>query len=436
MTHTILVVDDEPLKRLALQVELQDHGFEVLDAAEASDARRHLNGRPVSAIVAEDRLPGLPGLDLITLAQRVQPHAPVILMTAGPAVDRAVRAIKRGAYDYITKPFTTLDLLERLNQALAQVDPRALSKDAEEIATFGDALCRSRPMRRLFEHLRRAAQLKQPVLLSGELGTGKTLLARAVHRAGPRAQSPLITYAARISTDRGTAALGDVLRDAAHGSVLIEDIDHLTQEQQVWLAEYLDQHHPDRTASGDPAPRVFATTQIDLRHAVREATFDERLFHHLDALSVLIPPLRERLEDIPLLAQQAVKRLANDAGPAALKIEASALEELTRHTWPGNVRELDRVIERAAATSEDASITATDVLRTPREPISTPAALADEAAEDLRLGLNEAVADVERRLILMALRQCNGNQARAARRLRIPRTTLRDKISKYNLPPG
>jgi len=452
MRGRILVVDDEPLKRITLQIELVEHGYEVFEAADAQAARRIFDSQPVDVVVTDVRMPGLNGLDLLAQVKQARPEVDVILMTAYATVDTAVQAIKRGAYDYITKPFTTQSLIEKLDRLFAVRAP--LSADAG-VETFGRLIARSASMKRLFAQLRAVADSDRTILLCGESGTGKELLAEAIHGHSRRAGKPLVrfscaalqptvleselfghekgSFTGAIRQKQGRFELAD------GGTILLDEVDDIPTEIQVKLLRVVEQREFERVGGEAPIRvdvRLICATKRDLLTLVAQGRFREDLYYRLNVISVEIPPLRDRPDDVPLLAQHFSEKHGALAGDRPITFSAHAIDELLRHAWPGNVRELEHVVERSLAFCNGREIRPEHFLPLSRESADAGEAPALELTDAGEQGLTETVADIEKRLILMALRKCNGNQARAAQRLGIPRTTLRDKMAKYNLPVG
>jgi DNA-binding NtrC family response regulator len=446
----ILVVDDEPLKRITLQIELSEAGFEVCEAVDAATAERLFESRPIDVVVSDVRMPGLSGLDLLARFKQRRPEVEIILMTAYATVDTAVLAIKRGAYDYITKPFTTQQLIDKLETLFAarQAAPAGVSEDS-----FGSFLSRSPAMIRLFARLREAAETARPVLLRGERGTGKRSLAEALVAAGPRAHRPMLSVscdgqaAESLETElfgmergAGGATRGrpGAVEDVDGGTLLLEDVEQLPPAAQQRLLRVIEDGESTRVGGATPTRvdvRVVALTRCDVESLVRAGQFRDDLYYRLSVLTLTVPPLRERPEDIALLARQFIEKHSAAAGGRVVGLSNHAIEELVRHAWPGNVRELEHVIERALALCGGGEIKPEHIAPLTRSgEAGPPAGL--ELAEAGPAGLQETVADIERRMILMALRQCGGNQARAAQKLGIPRTTLRDKMAKYSIPMG
>ncbi|MBI5866063.1 MAG: sigma-54-dependent Fis family transcriptional regulator [Planctomycetes bacterium] len=437
----ILVVDDEPLKRITLQIELSEQGYEVFEAADAVAGKRIIESQPIDVVVSDVRMPGLSGLDLLAYVKLTRPDVEVILMTAYATVQTAVQAIKRGAYDYITKPFTTAELSEKLAQLFAI---RQAKQNTDSVQKFGRLIARSANMHRLFDKLRAVADTDRTILLCGESGTCKELFAEAIHQNSRRADHPLVRFSCAalqptvleselFGHEKG-AFTGAIRQkpgrfEMAHnGTILLDEVDDIPTEIQVKLLRVAEQHEFERVGGESPVKvdvRLICATKRDLLGLVKEGKFREDLYYRLNVFSLNIPPLRERREDIPVLARHFADKHSSLAGDKPVAINAHAIDELMRHTWPGNVRELEHVIERALAFCGGEEIRPEHILPLAQDASDQVGAATMELAEAGKLGLNETVSDIERRMILMALRQCNGNQARAAQRLGIPRTTLR-----------
>ncbi len=450
MRGRVLVVDDEPLKRITLQIELSEQGYEVYEAADALTAKRIFDSRSIDVVVSDVRMPGMNGLELLAYVKRTRSDVEVILMTAYATVDTAVQAIKRGAYDYITKPFTTQELLEKLDRIFASRRP--IETDGQ-IETFGRLVARSAGMKRLFAQLRAVADTDRTILMCGESGTGKELLAEAIHLHSRRRDNPLVRFSCAalqptvleselFGHERG-AFTGAHRQKAGRfelantGTILLDEVDDIPTELQVKLLRVVEQREFERVGGEEPVKidvRLICATKRDLLGLVREGRFREDLYYRLNVISLNIPPLRERTDDVPVLSQHFIEKHSTLCGERRVALSPHALDELMRHSWPGNVRELEHVIERALAFCGGSEILPAHILPLGGAAAQPTPLSGVELSEVGKQGLNETVSDIERRLILMALRQCGNNQARAAQRLGIPRTTLRDKMAKYNIP--
>lgn len=439
MPRRILIVDDEPLKRITLRIELSELGYDVTEAPDAHSAVRILDGKPIDLVVSDVRMPGPSGLDLLTHVKRLRPTTEVILMTAYAEVDAAVAAIKRGAHDYITKPFTTQDLVTRIERLFA--GKPQLEADGE-LERFGALLGRTQSVRKLFCQARTLAEQDRPVLICGEPGVGKNALAEALHAAGRRRESSLTLYQCTTADPVGIEAdlFGSLeatdprrrsgrLEQCAGGVFVLDDVETLPAGAQARLLRLIERREIDggNGVATQVDLQLICTTRRQPPALVQDCGLREDLFFRLNSALLQVPSLRDRLDDIPVLAQHFVERLGN----GARSIAPVATELLLKHRWPGNVRELENVIERALMLAEGGEIRPEHIVLFSSETgnMAPPGLeIADSGS-----GLSETMADIERRLILLALRQCEGNQAKAAHKLGIPRTTLRDKMAKYSL---
>lgn len=440
----ILVVDDEPLKRITLQIELSEHGYEVYEAADARAARQVFDNKPIDVVVTDVRMPGVSGLDLLSEFKQSHPEVEVILMTAYATVDTAVLAMKRGAYDYITKPFTTAELIEKLERLFAS----ALSgRGPERTERCGRMVAQNAAMCRVLEQARAVAGAPRLVLITGPRGVGKSILADAIHTLSGADEQELVRLdcggAPPAAFDNLFPQTGNGVSSGGAGggamTVLLDDVDLLSDESQARLLAMLNQQAFEREAERNTPlarARLLVTSRRDICQMADDGQYLQDLCERLTPLAIDMPPLRQRTDDIPALARHFIEKHRALCGDRDVRITQSAIDELLQYDWPGNVRELESKIERALALCGGDEIRPEHVLPLARERDEADASGAMDLSEVGRLGLHDTVADIERRMILTALRQSNNNQARAAQRLGIPRTTLRDKMAKYGISPG
>lgn len=440
----LLVVDDEPLKRATLQVELAGVGYTVFEAADAMAAAKVIETQPVDVVITDVRMPETDGIQLLELVKSRSPKTHVILMTAYGSVDAAVEAIKRGAYDYLTKPFATEVLVEKLDRLLACRSAEGGDGHAGP-ETLGQMVGQSHASRRLFEQIRAVADTDRVVLVEGEAGTCRERVAASLHQLSKRAGGPMVKFNCTACAAEameaelfGTAGEGagnraGRLEEAAGGTLFLDEVEALPMALQARLLQAVDEGAFDRVGGGraDLRARLVFGTQENLRRRVESGKFREDLYYRLDAVHVVIPPLRDRREDIPVLVANYLRHSAKAAEgkPVPTRISTHAMDVLMSYHWPGNVRELENVLERAVAFAAGPEIQPRDILL----PTSAQPASDVVAQANMHPGLTETIAGVEQSLIDAALRRAAGNQAKAAQFLGIPRTTLRDKMAKYGM---
>lgn len=435
----VLIVEDEPLKRVTLGIELSDAGYEVIEAADGRSALEQIASRPIHVVLSDLQLQSMDGLSLLEQIKANSPQTHVIIMTADGSVNMAVESLKRGAYDYLTKPIETDLLLKKLDRVLS-----ACSRDdgaaVPKRESCGNMIGRSYATRRLFEQIRHLAGSDHHLLILGENGAGAASTAEAVHGLSSLSEKPMLKLdCAASGSERCDAALFDVaqgiLRRADGGTLFLDNIDALPVDVQQKLLHTLESGATPswNGQAGVPAKvRLITATSADVESLLRKGRFREELYYRLSAGSLTLPPLRNRLEDLPLLVELFMKRFGErqTQRPAPTRISPHAMDLLAAYTWPGNLRELEQVVARAVMMCEGTEVLPHHIALPSRK--SSPGTKEPTLNGD-RAGLAETLAGVEKTLIAHALRRAAGNQAKAAQYLKIPRTTLRDKMSKYGL---
>ncbi len=449
----ILVVDDEAPQREMLAGFLAKQGYEVVPAVSGAEALERLQREAFDLILTDHRMPQMSGLDLLKAAREINPEVPVVVMTAYGSVEQAVAAMKVGAYDYLGKPIDLDDLLHRIGkvrerqQLLAEV--RALREDLRGRYRLEGIIGESGAMQEVLGVVRRVGPSTATVLIQGESGTGKELIARALHSQGPRASGPFVAVncAALPETlleselfghEKGAFTGASERRvgrfEAAEGgTIFLDEIGDLTPALQVKLLRVLQERRIERLGANRPIPvdvRVLAATNQDLERAIRERHFREDLYYRLNVVTLTLPPLRRRREDLPLFLDHFLKKFAEANGKAIQGFTREARDVLMKYDYPGNVRELENIVERAVLLTRGEVIGLSDLPLAMQEGAALPGAAAAPAS------LPALVERVEREKILEALRDAGGVQTRAAERLGISERALRYKLKKYGLSEG
>jgi two-component system response regulator HydG len=443
----LLIAEDDPYMRELLQEMLEEAGHEVVTAANGLAALALVENlkEHFDLIVTDVRMPGLKGDELLRAVRANRAEAPVIVITAFGTVEQAVELVKAGAYQYLTKPFPTKDLLDTVATALAQSLPqRSQAKLRREMPETPSRLIgASRQMRELFALIPRAGRSFSPVLLTGESGTGKELVARAIHDASGRSGAFVPVNCAALPADlveselfghTGQAFTGakqtraGLFEAANGGTIFLDEIGELPLPAQPKLLRVMQEGAIRRVGADHERAvnvRVVAATHRNLEAEAQQGRFREDLFWRLNVIHLHIPPLRERPFDIPLLVEHFLENIARLSGAPPLEIEVEVLALLTTYAWPGNVRELENALERAAAFARGARLTSADLPERIRANAAANALLASAEARQMTLD------ELEREYILATLQRANGNKSRAAETLGLDRKTLYRKLEEY-----
>lgn len=457
MAERILVVDDEKLIRWSLRERLSAEGYEVIEAADGAAARKLIDDEAPDLALFDLRLPDTDGMTLLRQARERAPELPIIIITAFSSVDSAIEAMKSGAADYLTKPFNMDELVLVVRRVLETSSLRRghAARVNEQKAEFGidNIVGQSPAMLELKSLVCKIARSEMAtVMLLGETGTGKDLVARAIHYESPRSANPFmnITCTALPETlleselfghEKGAftdakARKKGLFEWADGGTVFLDEIGDMTPGLQAKLLRVLEDKTFRRiggTADVTVDVRIVAATNRDLEKALEEGAFREDLYYRLSTMPVILPPLRGRPGDIPLLAAHFLERSSREFHRPAKRIAEDALEKLSVYDWPGNVREFRNAIERAVLLSGDEIIRAEDVI-VGRTAIGSAAGKADEG---IRLPEGGCImADVEKTLLEQALERTGGNQTQAASLLGLTRDQIRYKIEKHGLKSG
>jgi DNA-binding NtrC family response regulator len=453
---SVLVVEDEPGLRDLIVEGLEAEGFAVAQSLDAADAIERLRGFAYDGLVVDLRLPDASGMDVLDEALTLYPGIRAVVITGFGGVSEAVTAIKRGAIDFLIKPFQLAQLARVLR---AGIDQRQLKQENAELRAqlqsrfrFDNIVGCSAAMRAVFSTLELGSPMNSTILVEGETGTGKELIARTIHHNSPRHDQHFVAFnAAAIPDGLVEAELFGHVKGAftgaiqartgrfelAHrGTLFIDEVSSMSVAVQTKLLRALQERQIERVGDSRPIKvdiRVIAATNVDLRQMVANGTFREDLYYRLNVVPVRLPPLRARGEDLPLLAQHFIRKSCEANALPLRWLSQEAVRALMGHSWPGNIRELENAIDHAVAISgAERQITPAMLPKELRDraesPVVPPVSIPDD-------GINfvSVVSQLERELIVRCLEKTGGNKRQAARLLQLSRTTLIDKLQRLNV---
>jgi DNA-binding NtrC family response regulator len=445
----ILIIEDEDKLRRVLELQLRSAEFEVEQAATAEDGLKLVDRADL--VLTDLRLPGMDGLELIRVIRRQNVRTPIVVMTAFGTVETAVEAIKTGAFDFLMKPFSLDHMTTVIRKALSvralEEENRSLRAELGRRYEFDNIIGHSQAMQDIFATIERVAPSRATVLLGGESGVGKDLIARAIHFHSPRRDRPFVKinctalpenlmeselfgYEKGAFTGANAPKPGR-FEQADTGTAFLDEIGDVPATIQVKLLRVLQEREFERLGSNKTRHidvRIVAATNQDLRAALEQGTFREDLYYRLNVVPIDIPPLRERPEDIPFLAEHFVQKLAKASDSPVESISEEAIRKLMGYHWPGNVRELENVVERSLVLCTGARLEAADIRLD-----TTPRARQQQAAPDAFLPEGVSLDDYEQSIIREALRRAGGNKSQAARLLGLTRNALRYRLSQMGL---
>ncbi|MGD0499896.1 MAG: sigma-54 dependent transcriptional regulator [Bryobacteraceae bacterium] len=451
MKQRILIVEDEDKLRRVLELQLVSAGYDVDQAVSAEAGLKTVDRADL--VLTDFKMPGMDGLQLLALIRRQNAQVPVIVMTAFGSIETAVEAMKAGATDFLLKPFPLDHLLQVVRKALEVRDlrdeNRKLKAELGRRYEFASIIGRSPNMQEIFAAIERVAPTRATVLLAGESGVGKDLIARAIHFHSPRRDRPLVKincssipeglmeselfgYEKGAFTGAAASKPGK-FEQADTGTVFLDEIGDVPGNIQVKLLRILQEREFERLGSNVTRRidvRVIAATNQDLRAALEQGAFREDLYYRLNVVPLNIPPLRERKQDIPFLANHFVKKLAPDAGCRVESISDAAMEKLMSYHWPGNVRELENVIERGLVMCAGTQLDAVDIKL---EGAPGRGSASHAPAETHFLPEGATLDSYEQEIIREALRRAEGNKSQAARLLGLTRNALRYRLTQMGL---
>jgi DNA-binding NtrC family response regulator len=456
-TGSILVIDDEEIMREILETLLTREGYTVRLASGGAEGLEFARQEPFDAAFVDVMMQEMDGLATLDELRKIDEDLAVIMITAFASVENAIAAMKRGAFDYITKPFKNDEVLVVVRNALERrqlvVENQALRQTIQErYSKFANIIGRSPAMRLVFDLIIQAAPSRSTILIQGESGTGKELVARAIHTNSPRADRAFITvnsgslppdllestlfghvkgaFTGAVYPKKGLFDLAD------KGSIFFDEIGNIPLETQAKLLRVMQEREFMRLGGVETIKvdvRIIAATNVDLHRMMEEGRFREDLYYRLHVISVQLPPLRERKDDVPPLAQHFLEKYGEENHKTDLELAPEALDLLTEYDWPGNVRELENVIERAVVLSHGRRID-TDLIPEHVRRLTT-FQIPRFVVPPEGLSFKDVVTDVEKRLIESTLEAAGGVQKRAAELLQMKPTTLNEMIKRHHISP-
>ena len=452
---SVLVIDDEEVMREILEALLAREGYRVKVASSGEEGLDLARSTSFDAVIVDVMMPGIDGIATLEELRKIDDDLPVVVVTAFASVETAISAMKRGAFDYITKPFKNDEVIVVVRNAVERrqlvAENAALRQSLQvQAQKFSGIIGRSPRMRQVFNLIMQAAPSRSTILVTGESGTGKELVARAIHANSPRSDRAFVTvnsgnlppdllestlfghvkgaFTGAINSKKGLYDLAD------KGSIFFDEIGNIPQETQAKLLRVMQEREFMRLGGIETIrvdARIIAATNCDLKEMVDDGRFREDLYYRLHVINIYLPPLRERKDDIPPLAQHFLEKYAEENGKPDIELKPEALDLLMEYSWPGNVRELENVIERAVVLSPSAIIGA-DLI--PDHVRTAPSfRIPNFVVPPEGLSFKDVITSVERRLIESTLEAAGGVQKKAAELLKIKPTTLNEMIKRHDI---
>ena len=450
----ILIIDDEEVLQDVLTSLIQREGHTTFSARTGEEGLRVLGNEEIDLVVLDLMLPGMSGQEVLAEIRRTDPDQVVVVITAYSSIEGAIEAMRQGAFHYIPKPFKNDEVLLTIKKGLDQrrltSENRSLREQLKQRFGFDNIIGKSKPMQQTFDLISLAAPAKSNILIRGESGTGKELVAKAIHHHSRRADGPFVTvnsgsmpadllesnlfghvkgaFTGAISNKKG------LFEVASGGSIFFDEIGNIPLDTQAKLLRVIQEREFMRLGGVEVLKadvRIIAATNADLEEAVAEGAFREDLYYRLNVITIQLPALRKRSEDVPLLANHFLSRYAEENDKPLHEISSGAMALLLDYHWPGNVRELENVVERAVVLSTGEVLTEDLLPMTVRQP--APMAPPPSDLPTNGLSLKEAVSDYERQLIIRALQASSGVQKRAAEMLQVKPTTLHEMMKRLSI---
>ena len=449
--YNILVIDDEATQRDVLTGYLKKKGYKIFSASSGQEGIEITKNNPVDIILSDFKMPDLNGIEVLEQIKKINPEISFVIVTAYGTVENAVKAMRLGAFDYISKP-VDLDELDLMIDRIIEhknlkSENQLLKTQLQEKYKISSIVSQSQKMEEIMNIAARVAESKATVLVTGENGTGKEVLAKAIHYISSRKGSPFIAVNVPALTEtlleselfgheKGAFTGADKMRkgrfEIAHGgTIFLDEVGDIPQSIQVKLLRVLQEHQFERVGGTDKIDvdvRIIAATNKDLDEKIKEGTFREDLFYRLNVVSIKIPPLRERKEDILPMIESFIQKYCKENKKELLEISKDSVDVLMKYNYPGNVRELENIIERAVVLTRGKVITLNDL------PMNIKGFKEEKTLAVLGEGtLTDQVEALEKQLIYDALQESSGNQTKAGKLLGLTERNLRYKLKKYNI---
>lgn len=454
-SQTVLVVDDEEIMQDILSEFLREEGYRVDIASSGEEGLELAQAKPYDCAIVDLMMPGMDGIQATRALKELDATLPVIMITAYASVESAVEAMKQGAHEYITKPFKNDEVLIVVQNAIKQraleLEVKNLRQTLREKYRFENIVGKNRRMQEVYALISQAAPSKSTILIQGESGTGKELVAKAIHANSARADKQFVTvnsgamptellestlfghekgaFTGAVATKKG------LFEVASGGTIFLDEIGTISKEMQAKLLRVLQEREFMRVGGLETIQadvRVIAATNTDLRQQVRDREFREDLYYRLNVITINLPPLRDRPDDIPLLCQHFLEKYGKENGREEVSLADETLDALKAYPWPGNVRELENAVERAVVLAPQDGVIRADLMREylDPDPLEGPGLGAPAIGQ---VPLKDMVSEFQKRLILRALEQCEWVQKDAAELLDVKPTTLNEMIKRYGI---
>ena len=450
--ETILVVDDEKNYLVVLEALLGSEGYEIVTALNAKSAIITAEDADLDLIITDMKMPGMTGMELLEKIKSMKPELPVIMMTAFGTIEMAVEAMRKGAYDYIQKPFENEQLKLTVKKALNNYrlikENRLLTEALSERFKFGNIVGKSKQMKKIYDLIEKVSPSKASVLITGPSGTGKELIAKAIHYRSNRKDRPFISincgaltetlleselfghekgaFTGAVSMKKGRFELAD------GGTLFLDEVGDMPAPLQVKLLRVLQEMEFERVGGMKTIQvdvRIISASNRNIREDVAEGAFREDLYYRLNVIHMEVPSLKERVDDIPLLVRHFIGKYSED-DTAGVELAPEVWKTLYSYPWPGNVRELENIIERALVLNSSGTITVADL---PEELTGAETQFDVDRFIPSNITMPEALEKIEEKLLRRALAQCNNIQSHAAKNLGITKSLIQHKMKKYNI---